>query len=73
VRTAGGTEEPYWGEVVLGDKERQGDMAEEYLVYVPYKETELSTGVELDVWRELRVDTMHRFKVVAGTWLTFVE
>jgi len=73
VVTAGHSDEPYWGEVILGELERGGRAQEKYIIFVEYKDKRLSCDLAYDVWNQLEVGSQHSFEVYAGNILKFIE
>lgn len=56
VDTSGGAEEPYWGEVVLTENEREGTRYEEYkVVFRDEKNKEYTAIIPQELWDSLNV------------------
>ena len=64
VKTAEMNQEPYWGDVILGDKEREGSRNEVYLAKVVDKKNKESTMYfDYTVWNEFKTDQVVKVKV----------
>lgn len=64
VKTAEMNQEPYWGDVILGDKEREGSRNEVYLAKVIDKKNKESTMYfDYTVWNEFKTDQVVKVKV----------
>ena len=67
VKTSGSGLEPYWGEVVLGEKERQGTSSETYtIVGVDEDGEEMRVTMSYDDYMKLEIGAVVKVKVTLG-------
>ncbi len=68
VRTEGTTKETYWGEVKLGENEREGAHTSRYEVTVldEKKNKSKKYTVNEDIWNQIEVGGKYKIKVTAG-------
>lgn len=68
VDTKGKTDAPYWGEVVLTDKQRQGARQEEYTVYFETKKgKKYDMTITENEWNRLQIGDKKKLVIQFGT------
>lgn len=62
VDTNGKDDEPYWGKVILGDKEREGHKMEDYDITVVIKDKEKEFDLDLSEWEQIEINDEIKIK-----------
>lgn len=74
VNTFGKDKEPYWGEVILGNKEREGTRSEKYSIKAfNSKEEEKTYTVDYKTWKNINVSDRLNVKVYFGGKIEVVD
>ncbi|MDO5154862.1 MAG: hypothetical protein Q4D51_02755 [Eubacteriales bacterium] len=67
VKTDGKKEDPYWGDVVLADQEREGERIEKYVVtFVTKKNKVYNKDVSLEEWQKFELGEKRKIVVQMG-------
>lgn len=67
VNTSGKMEEPYWGDVVLADQQREGERVEKYTVFfVTKKNKTYEKEVSFDDWKKYEIGEKRKIVIQMG-------
>lgn len=65
-KSSGKTDDPYWPEFTLGQKERESTRSESYTIYMETEEKTYSSSVSYEEWEAYKIGTKVHITVVAG-------
>lgn len=71
VITTGSTNEPYWGEVILTEKEREGIHTEKYLLIIQGEKKEYKPKVEYSLWSNKNIGDTVEITTRAGKIVSY--
>lgn len=71
VTTTGSANEPYWGEVILAEKEREGARTEKYLLIIQGEKKEYKPKVEYSLWSNKNIGDTVEITTRAGKIVSY--